>query len=404
MNGDQIHVLMFSTEYVLQRVGGLGAHVGGLAPYLGDRVSLDLIVPRFGEDGLAVEPLGRYGRLYRVDASQPAAGSDYDLQVWNMNDTLNEFVSQKLDLAQYDMIHTHDWLSSYIANDLHRRLRIPLIATVHATEAGRLDGHVNTGGLSERIHLAEWHLVQETDSIVACSEFMRREICNYLNASPEHISVIPNGIDMQVYDRWYLDRKEHEQALAQVQGDDDVLIFFVGRLVWQKGPDLLVDAMPKVLKRFPKARLAIAGRGDYRSFLVTRIEHLGLQDHVELLGFISDTQRNQLYASADVVAFPSRYEPFGIVALEAMSVGAPVIVSNVGGLCEVVDAGVTGLVVSPGDPDALADAILNVLLDPSTATRRAHTAREEVASRYTWQSIADLTAAHYEKVLLRDGE
>ncbi|HEY80764.1 MAG TPA: glycosyltransferase family 4 protein [Caldilineae bacterium] len=392
--------LMISPEYNLQRVGGLGVHVQGLAPRLSERVLLDLFVPRYQGLGDYCEPLGQYGAVYRVDATEPKTGEEFDLQVWRMNDQLNSVITRHITSGRrFSLMHAHDWLSGYVANDLHQRYGIPMVVTIHATEMGRRRGNVWGHPLSERIHLAEQYLAREADLIIACSEFMRSEIIEALHAPPEKIRVIPNGVE---YERLIIHLRDHLEALPYIRrrwaGPDDPLIFFVGRLEWEKGPDLLVEAMPRVLEDFPNAKLILAGKGSYTDQIVELIHRLGLEDRVQVVGFISDQTRNEIYAVADVAVFPSRYEPFGIVALEAMAAGAPVIVGDVGGFSEVVEHGVTGLRV-PNDPQAIAHAILHTLRRPDLASERARRAQEVVRTQYSWEAIADRVLETYRELV-----
>jgi len=391
--------LMISPEYNLQRVGGLGTHVQGLAPRLSERVLLDLMVPRYHGLGDLCEPLGAYGAVYRGDATRPATGNDFDLQVWRMNDQLNAMITRHINSGRrYSLMHAHDWLSGYVANDLHQRYHIPMVVTIHATEMGRRRGRIHGHPLSERIHLAEQYLAQEAEAIIACSEFMRQEIIHALNVAPEKIHVIPNGVEY----KHLIELRKKYAAFPHVRRrwaqPDQQLIFFVGRLEWEKGPDLLVQAMLRVLADFPNARLVLAGKGSYTGQLIEMIQDAGLEEAIQLAGFVSDDTRNELYAVADIAVFPSRYEPFGIVALEAMAAGAPVVVSNVGGLSEVVDHGVTDLRADT-TPDAIADAILDILHHPLLAAERARRAQNVVRTQYSWETIADSVLEVYRDLL-----
>jgi glycosyltransferase involved in cell wall biosynthesis len=277
-----------------------------------------------------------------------------------------------------------------------------MVVTVHATEMGRRRGDVHGHPLRERIHLAEEYLVREADLIIACSEFMRQEIMQSLQVPEENIRVIPNGLEY----RHLIELRQKYQAYPHIRRrwaqPGQPLIFFVGRLEWEKGPDLLVQAMPKVLAEFPQARLVLAGKGSYTTQLITMVQEAGLEEAIQLAGFISDETRNELYAVADIAVFPSRYEPFGIVALEAMAAGTPVVVSNVGGLSEVVDHGVTGLRAET-TPDAIADAILDILHHPDLAAERARRAQNVVRTQYSWESIADRTLEVYRELLEGQG-
>ncbi|HHB89790.1 MAG TPA: glycosyltransferase family 1 protein [Anaerolineae bacterium] len=391
--------LMISPEYNLQRVGGLGVHVQGLAPRLSDRVLLDLFVPRYQGLGDYCEPLRRHGTVYRADAIEPRPGEDFDLQVWRMNDQINAAITRHINIGrEFSLMHVHDWLSGYVANDLHQRYGIPMVATIHATEMGRRRGQIWGNPLSERIHLAEQYLIREADLIIVCSEFMRQEVITALNAPPEKIRVIPNGVEYE----HLIHLRDQLEALPYIRRrwaePDQPLIFFVGRLEWEKGPDLLVQAMPMVLEAFPNAKLILAGKGSYTDQLVALVRELELEAHVQVVGFISDQTRNEIYAVADVAVFPSRYEPFGIVALEAMAAGAPVIVGDVGGLSEVVEHGVTGL-RTPNDPQAIADAILQTLHNPEQAAARARRAQDVVRTQYSWEAIAERVLEVYAELV-----
>lgn len=390
---------MIASEFRLQRVGGLGSHVAALAPRLADVIYLDLVVPRFESLGVDSEALGRWGRVYRVDAQRPQDRDQFDLEVWAMNDRLNAFIRQNL-LSQYhyDLIHVHDWLGGYVANDLRQKFGIPLLATIHATEYGRQNGYVNGSALSRRIHEAEYHLVRYADKVIACSEFMRREIIQALQIPPQKIVVVPNGVDVERVGRVKRDDPELRAWRRQWLEDKDPLIFFVGRMVGDKGPDLLIAAMPEIVQYYPGAKAILAGKGPFTDHLRYLIEKLGLKEQVVLTGFISDEDRNRFYAAADVAVFPSRYEPFGIVVLEAMVAGTPVVVASVGGLLEVVEDGVTGICVAPGRADTLAAGILEVLRHPQEARRRADTARCLAQERYSWDSVAAQTLEVYEEV------
>ena len=392
-------ILMISPEYNLHRVGGLGVHVQGLAPRLGQRILLDLIVPRYAGLGDLCEPLGAYGTVYRGDATQPTPGPDFDLQVWRMNDQLNALITRHIEKGrQFNLMHAHDWLSGYVANDLHKRYNIPLVVTIHATEMGRRRGSIQGNPLSQRIHLAEQYLARAATRIIACSEFMRHEIIDALRVPPHKISVIPNGVKYQ----HLLDLRQRYSAFPHIRRrwaqPGQPLIFFVGRLEWEKGPDLLVQAMPKVLAHFPNARLVLAGKGSYTPQLIDMIQQAGLEENIQLVGFISDDTRDELYAVADVAIFPSRYEPFGIVALEAMAAGAPVVASNVGGLSEVVSHGHTGLLAET-NATALADAILDILHHPHQAAARAQRAQNVVRTQYSWETIAARVLGVYAELL-----
>lgn len=390
-------VLMLATEYELNRVGGLGAHVRSLVPRLSQHMNVDLVLPRYEAAWPAYEPVGLHGRIHRIDAVRPREGVDFVDAIWKMNDALGVAIAEWIGGgATFDLIHAHDWLVGFVANDLHQRYGIPLVVTFHATEWGRMSGHVSSD-ISHRIHTAESYLAGQATTIIACSHFMREEVVRELGASEERVVVIPNGVDAALF----AGLREQRDALAsfrlQWAPAGDPLIFNVGRLVWEKGADLLVEAMPRVLQEFPGARTVIAGKGSLLPNLEEAVSRLGLSQRVHLAGFIDDETRNRLYSVADVAVFPSRYEPFGIVALEAMAAGIPVVVAEGSGLREVIEPGDTGLGVAPGQPLTLAEGILEVLRHPDKAAVRARRGQEAARRDFNWDHIAQLTLECYQR-------
>ena len=172
---------------------------------------------------------------------------------------------------------------------------------------------------------------------------------------------------------------------------------FVGRGVREKGCQVLIDALPRVRAGYHDTKLVIAG-GGYRQHLVDQANALGMARHVYFTGFIPDEALLRLYKVADVACFPSLYEPFGIVALEAMAAKTPVVVSDAGGLPEVVDADVTGTVTWLNSSDSLAWGVLRVLHNPEFATEMAVEARKRVEAVFNWDLIAKETVEVYDRV------
>ncbi len=390
-------VLMLATEYEWNRVGGLGAHVRSLVPRLSRHMNVDLVLPRYEATWPANEPVGLHGRIHRIDAVRPREGADFVDAIWKMNDALGAVIAEWIrGGATFDLIHAHDWLVGFVANDLHQRYGIPLVATFHATEWGRMSGHVSSD-ISNRIHTAESYLAGHANTVIACSHFMREEVVRELGAREERVVVIPNGVDAALFDGLREQRDSLASFRLQWAPAGEALIFNVGRLVWEKGADLLVEAMPRVLQEFPGARSVIAGKGNLLPNLEEAVARLGLSQRVHLAGFIDDETRNRLYSVADVAVFPSRYEPFGIVALEAMAAGIPVVVAEGSGLSEVIEPGVTGLGVAPGQPLTLAEGILEVLRHPAAAAVRARRGREAARRDFNWDHIAQLTLECYKR-------
>jgi glycosyltransferase involved in cell wall biosynthesis len=247
------------------------------------------------------------------------------------------------------------------------------------------------------IHMAEWRLVYESWRTIACSNYMAWEVRNYFGAPSEKIDVIPNGVDPRPFDRFnHQDLSWFRNTLAQ---PDEKIVFYVGRLVWEKGLQVLVDAAPQIVSIYPRVKFLVAGGGDFRFDLAERARRNGVGDWFIFPGRISDEDRERLYKTADVAVVPSLYEPFGIVPLEAMAAGCPVVASDVGGLSEVITLHETGILVHPNDPGSLAWGVLHTLVNPQWSAARAANANRMVREYYNWDRIALMTRAVYERIV-----
>jgi len=292
----------------------------------------------------------------------------------------------------FDVIHAHDWLVAYAGRSVAKIFEIPLVTTIHATEHGRNLGLHNR--LQQEINEIEKNLALEADRVICCSRYMQEEISSLFGRPLADLKIIPNGVDPEVF-----------QALPERPrfsiNDEDKVVFFIGRLVPEKGVCYLLRAMPQVLKAVPEALLVIGGRGPQQKELERLVQNMDLDDRVLFTGFIYNEERNYVYNKARVAVFPSLYEPFGIVALEAMATHTPVVVANAGGLSEIVQDEVTGLKVTPGSEGELAEAIIRILTDDGLAERLLNNATQEIDSVYKWDVIARSTADVYEQVQTR---
>ncbi len=397
-----LRVLMLSWEYPPHIVGGLGAHVGALAPALARAgVEVHLVTPRW-KGGEPREKLGarssrgRSSDVYRVEP--PVAGlSNFfaDVQQTNLNleDQGNALFEK---FGRFDLIHAHDWLVAWSAASLKRLHKTPLLATIHATERGRGRG-VLGGEAAHAINGVEWWLTYEAWRVIATSRFMADEIKLYFNVPPDKIDIVPNGIELTPFDALEsVDLSAFRERWARA---DERIVFNVGRVVQEKGAHLILEAAPRVLEEIPRAKFIIAGTGSMSDYLKRRALELGIADKVIGAGFISDADRDRLLKIADAAVFPSLYEPFGIVALEAMAAKCPVIVSDVGGLSEVVMHDVTGVTVYPDNVASLVWGILHTLRDPVAAKKRATKAYDVARREYSWDHIAAQTIEVYRRIV-----
>jgi glycosyltransferase involved in cell wall biosynthesis len=294
------------------------------------------------------------------------------------------------------LIHAHDWLVAEAAIRLKADYGLPLLATIHATEYGRNNGIHND--LQARIHQEEWRLANQADELIACSRFMANQIRDVFEVSSTKLEVIANGVSVSRLTDGNFDRQAFRREYA---GDREKIVLYVGRLVAEKGIYVVLDAIPKTLEVVPEAKFIAVGSGPALEDARSRAGQEAWTEHMLFTGFVTDEVRNRLYQVADVAIFPSMYEPFGIVALEAMALGVPVVSSNAGGLVEVVDPEETGVVVEAGSADSLAWGIAHVIEQPALSICRAERAQAKATTEFTWDAIADRTKAKYERLLAR---
>lgn len=235
------------------------------------------------------------------------------------------------------------------------------VATIHATEAGRNSGiHDDT---QRYINDTEWLLTYEATEVIVNSNYMKNHVQGLFGLPFDKINVIPNGINLTNFngvDRDYDFRRQYAM-------DNEKIILYVGRLVYEKGVQHLISAMPKILENYHDAKLIIAGKGGMLDELKGQAEAMGLSNKVYFTGYLNSKQVQKMYKCADVAVFPSTYEHFGIVALEAMLAGVPTVVSDIGGLNEIVDHGVNGMKSYAGNSNSIADSVISLLYDKQLA-------------------------------------
>jgi glycogen(starch) synthase len=385
-------VLMLSWEYPPVLVGGLGRHVHALATSLAAAGHEITVVTRHAP-GAPLEEYAEGVRIIRTPEDPPPFPLTTDnLLAWTMafNHTLTRAALRASRSASYDVVHAHDWLVTHSAVTLKEHLGVPLVATIHATEAGRHQGWLPEQH-NRTIHSVEWWLAREAVRVIVCSRYMRWEVDRLLDLPAARVDVVPNGVDDR---RWRAQPRAVAAARRRFAGDGP-LLGFAGRLVYEKGVQHLVSAIPHLRRRHPGLRLVIAGDGPYRAELQAGAAELGIGDAVRFAGFMGEPHLPAVLGATDATVIPSLYEPFGMIALEAAAAGAPIAVSATGGLAEIVEPGRTGVTFPHSDPEALAAAVDSLLSDGTSARRMARDARVMVAERYGWPAIAALTATTY---------
>ena len=385
-------ILMLSWEYPPRIVGGISRVVHDLSHRLTqDGHEITVITYRDGDVPYFEDDNGV--QVYRVDnfMISPNNFIDWVMQLnFNMIAKAGEIINEK---GNFDVIHAHDWLTAYAGKTLKYAHNTPLVSTIHATEAGRNSG-IQTE-MQKYINDTEWMLTYESSEVIVNSNYMKNELQRLFGLPFEKISVVPNGVNLTLFngiEKDYDFRRKYAM-------DNEKIILFMGRLVYEKGIQNLIAAMPKVLEHYNDAKLIVAGKGGMIDELRNQVNFLGLGNKVYFTGYMAAKDVQKMYKCADIAVFPSTYEPFGIVALEGMLSGTPVVVSDIGGLNEIVEHGVNGMKSYAGNPNSLADSILTLLFDPKLCNTVAKNAKAKVKSEYNWAKIAQDTHLCYEQAI-----
>ncbi len=383
---------MLTWEYPPRVVGGIARVVNDLSKRL-IKDGHDVTVVTYKEGNVPYYELDKGVKVYRVDNFMINASNfiDWVMQLnFNMIAKASEIIQKE---GEFDVIHAHDWLVAYAAKTLKHSYNIPLVSTIHATEAGRNSGIRDSQ--QKYINDTEWMLTYESTEVIVNSNYMKGELQRLFGLPFEKINVVPNGVDLLLYsgvDRDYEFRRRYAM-------DNEKIILFVGRLVYEKGVQHLIAAMPKILNGYHDAKLVIAGKGGMMDELKQEANALDLGDKVYFTGYINGKDVPKLYKAADVAVFPSTYEPFGIVVLEAMLSERPIVVSDIGGLNEIVQHRENGMKCYAGNANSIADSILELLYNPELCANVTKKAKAKVRNEYNWNKIAQDTHFIYQKAI-----
>jgi glycogen(starch) synthase len=385
-----LRVLMLSWEYPPKSVGGLARHVYDLTHAL-VKNGVDVHLVTCGGQGAPAYERDGGVNVYRV-APYHVSSPDFVTWVVQLNVAMLERIIPLLwEIGEFNILHAHDWLVAYAAKALKHAQRLPLVVTIHATEYGRNGGLHND--MQRHISDIEWWLTYEAWRVICCSQFMKGEVRHVFQLPDDKVKVIQNGVDPANFNS-----RSRKTRRTDYAASDEKIIFYVGRLVREKGVQVLLDAAPQILAHHHNTKFVIAGKGPFAEALKKQAALLGIANRVYFTGYIDDDVRNNLYHWADVAVFPSTYEPFGIVALEAMAARTPVVVADSGGLDEIVNHGLDGLKTYSGNSHSLAQNILAVLKNPALGERLRENAFRRVQREFNWLEIARETAGVYREV------
>jgi glycogen synthase len=384
-------VLILSWEYPPLIEGGLARHVRKLAEQLVAVEDVEVHVLTRGDERMPAEDELDGVFVHRVrEPRRPRDLGEFVTWVEHMNADMLAAGVELGDRFDFDLVHGHDWLVAVAGDHLANRFRCPLVVTIHATEYGRHQGWVDKHPQSH-IHGVERWMANRADRVITCSHYMRGHVADVYGLEESRVTVIPNGIDpldLQPVD-------DLDKLRAQFAAPEERLVVLVGRLVYEKGFQLALEALPGLVERLGDVRFLVAGSGTHEQELRRQAEELGLDAHGTFLGWIGDDVLHSLYRIADLCVVPSIYEPFGLVALEAMASGCPCIVADTGGLREIVPEDErVGLRFNGGDAEHLAVMVERLLTDDALRERLVVEASEHVLS-FDWADVARQTAALY---------
>jgi glycosyltransferase involved in cell wall biosynthesis len=389
----RIALLSWESMYSIA-VGGLAPHVSELAAALQIRGHEVHVFTRIGPNQLRYENIGgvHYHRCpyqthgdFLTDNEQMCNSF-----IWHLAE-MEAFVG-----VSFDIVHGHDWLTVRAMTQAKNRHHRPVVMTVHATEFGRC-GNRLFDGASKRIRDIEWEGTYAADRVICVSGVLRKEVHELYAVPMDKMDVVYNGVDVGRFDN-----RVDSQAVRRRYdvGVDDPAVLFAGRMTSQKGPDLLLDAVPGLRRHHASARFIFAGDGDMREDLEHRAQMMGVAPAICFLGHQTGRDLLGLFKAADMVCVPSRNEPFGIVILEAWSARKPVVATRNGGPAEFIRHEDTGVTVA-ADHESIGQGVDAVLSDRTYGRRLGRNGRREAESHFTWDVIAGQTEEVYQSVLQR---
>jgi glycosyltransferase involved in cell wall biosynthesis len=389
-----LSVMMLTWEFPPRIIGGISPHVQYLSKSLAKN-GVKVYVVTCDFPGAPGHEVVDGVEIFRID-SYKNPSPDFATWVYLMNVNMQkEAASIVRGLGDsIDVFHAHDWLVATAGIGLKHVFRKPLFATMHSTEIGRRNGiHAD---YERMIHETEAWLTYEAWKVICCSDYMVSHVRWAFGLPPDKQIMIPNGVNTEPYEG--IDRHSLAQFRSKFALPEEKIVLFVGRLVYEKGVHVLINAVQKVLDKM-NAKFIVVGNGYMKEQLSGLVKSLGIDGKVMFTGFVDNTTLRRLQVCADVSVVPSLFEPFGIVALEAMAAKSPVVVSDTGGLGEIVNHDVDGVKVYTNNPDSLAWGIVRVLSDEAYADSLRNHAYRKIQEKYNWDKIGQQTQDFYSTVL-----
>jgi glycogen synthase len=385
-----MRVLMLTWEYPPGSIGGTAGHVDGLAHAL-DRLGHDVVVVTRRVQGTDREATIGGVRELRADVDLPWLPDGEVAATASGNHAIVRCFATLADWRP-EIVHAHDWRVAWAADVASALFDAPVVTTFHGTERGRHGGHLAPGQAVD-INTVEWWQATRSRRVIASTKLLVRDIVDGFELDPDLVRRIPGGINPE----WWRTVGSDEITTAARGG----LVLAWGRVQYEKGFQVLARAISSLRYRVAGIECMIAGRGSYLPELQSQIDLAGVGDLVDLAGFVDDNDLRAAIHRAGCVVIPSLYEPFGIVALEALAGGAPLIVADTGGLAELVGGTGSALLFEPGNAEDLAECIERVLMDPDLADSLVTQGHELLEATYSWDAIATRTVTVYHDALGR---
>ena len=411
------HVLMYAWEFPPYISGGLGMACYGLSNALSrqENIQLSLILPHSDKkqpdnaeklkslktaqvisaiDALSSteipDPYGFHAQYPHIPLTVIEA-HEYHIQSVAVNPDYNEHLLDYVNLyaerggklakkIPHDVIQCHDWLTVQAGILAKKISRKPLIFHVHALEIDRNFGH-----LCQHIYQIEREGMQIADQIVAVSHYTKQRIIEHYQISEHKITVVHNGIDQG--------EKTHYEAIPSPSRPRK-LVLFAGRMTEQKGVSYFIETAKKILQIRRDIEFLIAGKGEQYNWSLHHIAELGLSEYIQFTGFLDQNWVKTAFKFADVFIMPSRSEPFGLVALEAILHDTPVIFSKQSGACEIFTQPIT---VDYWDTEKMAQLVLDLIDQPSYTRNYLKKLKKEIR-HCTWQNAANTLTDLYQRL------
>jgi glycogen(starch) synthase len=393
-----MRILHVSSEHPPQQVFGLGRYVCDVSRELAKQGHVVHILTN-SIGGKEQDLVDNGVHLHRVDYPPPPQPPGVISPVLSFNLHLQQRAHMLgLDaLGKPEVVVSHDWLTALAGHRLARRLGVPHVWTVHDTVHGKRFGQLNDPGDRMVFEIETW-ASRTADLVLVNSRAVYDEITKTYGGTPSRIELLHCAIDPERFVS-----SQEPSRIAEFRrmfaDPDEVLITYVGRLDLEKGIDTLINAFAILHKEVPRSRLAIVGEGDLQEAIASHIKHLNLEGAVKLYGYLRGEVLKHYYIVSDIHVCPSHYEPFGIVALEAMAAGTAVVASATGGLTDIVSGRSVGRLFPPRDQAALAEVLINLAKDPGLRKRLGQAGSQHVREHFVWSKIAAKAAVYYREIV-----